>query len=452
MTPSAVRICLVTLSVTSSQALAQRVSLLDFSGRGGAPVRTQLANRLCGKVECVAATKVTVGGRPNLKKARQEHLDSLVSGTIITKASKSVLELVVLAPVSGATSTWTFPVARNGLLSASSLQAAVDSLDTRRTARVLQAAVPAAEKKQPEAAARSARAGEPTGPTERTPSDVEPAAPEAAAATPSAEPSAPVVARGPRPLFLVVEVGSDVLNRQLRYYNVARSGPDVPPLYPYDLPVFSLPTVRFEIYPLARSRDGDDPVTALGVDGSFGMNPLLVSQTKTSSEVYPTTALKGEAALRGRLVVSRAFPVVVSPFVGFRIQSFTVRTPSADVPKLMPSFSYVSLKAGLSIEVPLALRLLFLTARVSALPVFSPGEIISSEYFSRGSALGFEGSAGLRVEITAIFRVQASFEISQYQSTFTPKSGDRYIAASGDSAVTAVDRYLGGNISVSLAL
>lgn len=249
---------------------------------------------------------------------------------------------------------------------------------------------------------------------------------------------------------MAVELGSDVLNRELKYFNAVQATADVEPLRQYSIDAFALPTVKVELYPLALFRS--DALAGMGIEGAFGFNPLLKSHMASGADLYATTATMGQAALRWKLVASRSYPLAVTPYVGFRVQSFKVEALSADVPKLIPNFSYQSLRAGLALDVPVVLNLLFVVGRVSALPVFVSGEIISSAYFRSGSALGFEASCGLRLELVKALHLIATFEIAEYELTFRTRDGDRYVAQTAGSPVSAVDRYMGGNLTVRLEL
>lgn len=250
-----------------------------------------------------------------------------------------------------------------------------------------------------------------------------------------------------RGTFLALELGSDVLNRRLWYVNVATAGPDVAPLRTYDLPTFAFPKVRVELFPLALSRS--DALAGLGLEATFGINPLLRSRAPDGAELFATSTVTGEATLRWDLIASPAFPLVVAPLMGFRVQSFVV-APSASSAKFMPDLLYVSLRAGLGLEIPLVNDILYFVGHTSALPVFSTGELISEAYFRSGSALGVEGSVGLRVEVTRMFHLVATFEVTQYTLTITPRDGDPYVAARSGSSVGAIDRFMGGNASARL--
>jgi hypothetical protein len=373
---------------------------------------------------------VTTGGKLDRRLAVDAGLQAFITGRVGKRGRRSVLDLEVVVPKGGASSRRTFALGRGGLLSTASIEAV----------RVL-AKAPTVK----EVVGASTEGSEPPVDARRVTRDV---APEVVLDLRADPP--PVETKKPKSVFFAVELGSYVLNRQLAYTNVALSGPDVAPLRSYSLAAFSLPMVRFEVYPLAASQS--EALAGLGAEGSFALNPILKSSTSTGEERFPTTAMVAEAALRWRLAASPSYPLVITPFLGFRIQSFTITTPATESLKLMPDFAYVSLRAGLGLDVPIVKDLLVLIGRISALPVFTSGEIISSAYFKSGSTLGFEGGLGLRLRIIPGLFVAATFEFAQYQLTFTPRAGDRYLAAVASTAVTATDRYLGGSLTLRLEL
>lgn len=435
------RAWLLAMVVIAGEASAQRISVSEFSGRGGDRVRAQVAAALCGPDECVPAGRVMTGGKLDRRLAVDAGVQAFIAGRVGKRGRRSVLDLEVIVPKGGASSRRTLALGRGGLLSAASLEA-VRALAKAPTVK--------------EVVGRSTEGGDPppdARPVDARPVDARPVArdgaPEAVLDLRAASP--PVEATKPKAVFFAVELGSYVLNRQLDYTNVALSGADVAPLRSYSLAVFSLPMVRFEVYPLAASKS--EALAGLGAEGSFALNPILSSSTSTGAERFPTMAMVAEAALRWRLEASPSYPLVITPLLGFRIQSFTVTTPATESLKLMPDFAYVSLRAGLGLDVPIVKDgLLVLIGRISALPVFSSGEIISSTYFKNGSTLGFEGGVGLRLRIISGLFVAAGFEFAQYQLTFTPRAGDRYLAAAAGLAVTATDRYLGGSLTLRLEL
>ena len=445
MTSTSVRVLVLGLLVGAFEASAQRISLPDFSGRGAGAVRTQLVNQLCDTADCVAATKVTTGGKPDMKKAKRELLQYFVTGTV-SKAKKgkgTALEVSVVAVKGTAKVKRVFPLEKNGTLSSRNLQGAVD---------MIRGVVGTAE---------PASAATPTPTPEPTP---EPA-PYRSSQTPSSEPTEPseatVTERSPepapppppprrtyyKPLVFALELGTDIVNRTLTYSANSQGVRDYGVTFP-------LPLLKLEFYPLALGRS--DALAGLGIEGAFGVAPFLKSRPKSAegtcttnpTTCYSTTAMMIEAGLRWRIVVSPTFPLAVTPFVGFKIQSFTVGNNSAGERLAgLPSINFAALRAGLGLDVPVVNNLLFIVGRFAVLPVFSAGEIVNKDgpYFTSGSAFGFEASAGLAVQPAKFLQIRGSFEYTQYGLTFKTSADPTNISATG-----ATDRYIGGNIALRL--
>jgi hypothetical protein len=451
---------LLALLLCAPEAMAQRISLADFSGAGGGVVRTQLVNRLCGVAECIPASRVTAGGRLDLRRAQQEELSTLITGAVQKKGEKAMVQLSLVSSKGGLKAKRAFGLERNGLLSPGNLEAVIDLIRTAPAPG--SAPVPAASR---QISSRGAAAGAPEAGL--TAADLEPSsaveiddggpsAPEREAPTELAqaldEPATSSARKADRPVFLVVEVGSDLVNRQLTYFNVTRSSPEIPALRGYELPFFALPWVRVELYPLALAKCGT--VSGLGFEGSFGFNPLLKSHQTGSDELFATSAMKADAMVRWRLVASESFPLVISPLVGFQLRSFTIEKPATDAAKLVPDFRSMGLKIGIGVEIPIIPKALFVIGQVSALPVFSSGEIASRDYLDQASILGFDVNAGLRFQLAPAFHILATFELLQYQLTVpgTAAAGDRYKALEPAKPAGATDRYMGGGVAARLQL
>lgn len=451
MTPTSVRVIIFGILVAAIDASAQRISLPDFSGRGAGAVHTQLVNQLCEGSDCVAATKVTVGGKPDMKKAKRELLQFFVTGTV-SKAKKGKGNQVEIAVVSvksgGIKAKRIFPLDKNGTLTARNLDAAVElvrgAIGTAGSGPQ-PAQEPEAEAEAPEPSATPAPSqGRPTSAeTSETSEPSEPAEPSTAEREPE---TASTRAQGGRkssskPIIFAVELGSDIVNRKLSYANLTTGN-----LRQYDLPVYLMPTLKLEFYPLALGRT--DLLSGLGLEAAFGIDPLLKSrrQTDETTEVYPTTALKIDAGVRWRIVVSPAFPLTVIPSVGLRVQSFEVGPQAGTTTRLggLPNISFVGLRAAVGLEVPVVSNLIFLFGRFGILPIFSSGEIISVTYFPSGSTFGFEAAVGAAVQLAKFLQIRASFEFTQYGMTFKTEEADPFIASG------AADRYLGGNIAARL--
>ena len=435
------------------EASAQRISLPDFSGRGAGAVRTQLVNQLCDSADCVAATKVTSGGKPDMKKAKRELLEYFITGAVTKKGKKSSLDVSVVPVKGGAKVKRSFPLERGGTLSGRNLQSALDLIhgvigtgETSRpspTPEPEPSLTPSTPSSSASSSSSSSYSTSSSSSSRRSTSTyAEPTEPTEPATERPTEVSRPVPSRkssASKPTFLVVDLGSDVLNRSLAYKDDQSKN-----VRDYTLPAFPMPVVRAEVYPLALMRT--DLLAGLGVEVAFGIAPYLKSRREsTPDDSYPTTAMKLDAGLRWRIVVSPTFPLAVTPFVGVKVQSFTVGKSAAGATlDGLPGISFVGLRAGLGLDVPIVPKLLYVVGRFAVLPIFSSGEIISKDYFKSGSTFGFEAGVGAAVELAKIFQIRATFEYTQYGLTFTTQEGDTYRAAG------ATDRYLGGNLSIRL--
>lgn len=427
MISTSARVCLFAVLAAAFDASAQRISLPDFSGRGAGSVRTQLVNQLCDTADCVAATKVTVGGKPDMKKAKRELLQYFVTGVVAKKGRATTLLLTVVPVRGGAKVKRTFTLEKNGTLSRRNLQAAVD---------LVRGVIGPGEP-----SARPEPTPEPTEPTPAPapyrPEPSEPTEPSEPVAERPAEPPPPppTSKRGAKPIFLALELGVDVLNRQLTYANATSNN-----VREYGLTAFPMPVLKLEFYPLALGRN--DALSGLGLEGAFGIAPYLKSRRESTEEAYPTTAMRVDVGLRWRIVVSPTFPLVVTPFLGLKVQSFTVSPSTTGTLDGLPNINFVGLRAGLALDVPLVNNVFYIVGRFAILPMFSSGEIISANYFKAGSTFGFEAGAGVAVQLAKFLQIRGTFEFTQYGLTFKPLEGDTYIATG------ATDRYLGGNLAL----
>jgi hypothetical protein len=414
----------------AAPSLAQRVSFPDFTGPGGAAVRSQLVGLVCDSADCVAATKVTTGKKPDLKKARKESVQYFVTGVVVKKGKAMSLDLSVLAvgKALAPRGKKKFPLER-GALSTQNLNAALDFVTNIVGPR--EAPEPKREPPPPPPATTT----KPEEPAEPPPPRKEPPPEVTREPEPVARPSGKK-----KPIFLAVELGVDVLNRSFDYTGASTSN-----LRRYGLAAFPLPVARLEFSPLALFRT--DLLAGLGIEASFGIAPYLKSRRETAeaTEVFPTSAMRFDASLRWRLVPIPTFALAITPFVGLRMQSFTVSASSAGQ-RLdgLPNLAFTGLRLGLGLEVPIVPELLFLVGRFAAIPVFSSGEIISMAFFPNGSTFGIEAGGGLAVQVLPFLQLRATFEFTRYGLTFKTTETDQFIATG------AADRYLGGNASLRL--
>lgn len=413
---------LVTLG--AAPALAERISFTDFAGPGAAGVRNQLVTAVCDTADCIAPGKTTTKGKPDWKKAKKAQVGFIITGAVAKKA-KSV-ELQVFEPA-GRKARKSWPLERNGTLSAKNLQAAIDFM---------------------QGAFGTSQPTPPVPPPPSTKPPPEPSPPPVAAKPPPAEPSAKPEPTTPEPepepakpskksskkgpMFLAFEVGVSLLSRKLDYVQAA-----TPNLRRYELP-FPFPQLdaRAEFYPLALVRN--DALAPLGVDFSIGLAPYLKSRRQSSPESYPTSTMRITGGVRYRWAPFEKYAAAFIPMLGLNVRSFTVG-PAADGTSLdgLPDVSFVGLRAGLGLELPILPDFLIFFGRFCIMPTFSSGELISAAYFPSGSTLGLEFNGGLALKLVSFFQIRVAFEFEQYGSTFSTQPTDTYVAAG------SVDRYLG---------
>lgn len=429
------QLSILTLALWANPAFAQRICILDIPGAGGAAVRKQLSSQLCGSADCTVPTQVTTRGKPDAKKAKRELVQYLVSGAVTKKGRALNLSVLDVARNNAVAARKSLPLER-GQLSARNLQAAVDFLrEAMGEAAPAPDAAPAAEAPPP--AAPAPESEQASAPSPSLSLDGEPAEPRGAGREPAESVSASERHARKSP-WLAVELGTDMLNRKFGY-SEATSGN----LREYDLALFPLPSIRAELYPFALI--GMDAIAGLALEGGFAWAPFLKSRRTSSDDYYPTSAMRMEAGARWRLQPLSSYGLTVSPFAGLRIQNFILSASSTgDRLDGIPNLQFVSLRAGVALEAPVAQDAVIIIARLALLPVFSAAEIIP-KYFPSGSAFGFEGCAGVAVQVAAPLQIRATFEYTQYSLSFQASSSE--FAAKG-----AVDRYLGLNLGVRLQL
>lgn len=410
--------------LVATSSLAQRLSFQDFPGAGSA-ARDQLVGKLCEQAECIAPAKVTKGNKPDLKKAKKEGVGFIVSGAVSKKGKSLDLTVVAVGKTLAVKLKKSFALDQ-GSLSESTLKDA---------AAALREVMGIAEPPEPKPAPKPEPKPEPA-PTPAASASEPKSQPTPAATATAAEP-APSSGKK-KPIFLAIELGSDIVNRHFDYVNQKSDN-----VRKYDLLAFPMPMVKLEFNPLALMRD--DLLAGLGIDGAFGFAPFLKSRPESGSVVFPTSAMRVDGGLHWRIKPVPTFGLGIIPFVGIRLQSFTVAAASTGE-KLdgLPNLSFFGLRAGLGLEVPIIPDLIILIGRFAVLPVFSSGEIISSAYFPKGSNFGLEAGGGLAVQVVPFLQLRVSFEYLNYGLTFKPQDGDTYVADG------AADRYLGGNAALRL--
>lgn len=448
---------LVLLMVAGAPAGAQRITFPVFTGPGAAAVRNQLVSAVCDTAECVASARATTRGRPDWKKARKESVKFFVTGTVLKKKKALQLDLAVLSKTGPSRVRRSFPLERNGTLSPKHLESAVELLTNSwgdRPASPQEAVAPArpAEPVQPPPEEPPQKANATTTPPPASAPPLPPPSPQAPdeqrKATAEPEQAKPQMTQRP---WLVLDVGVEIMSRKLAYSNLATQN-----LRTYELPgtpesgkrlPYGQPALGVQFFPLALS--GGDLLAGLGFEVGFAVAPYLLSSTSQGDipENFPTSSMRIDVGGRWNIVPMETFALSLSPYVGFRSMGFTVG-PLKDGRRLdgLPNVSFLGLRAGLGLEVPLIAKRLAIFGRFGVLPTFGSGEIISSMYFQKGSTLGLEANGGLSVQLLAFLQVRASFEFVRYHLTFQSQATDTYVASG------ASDTYLGGSASLRMSL
>src|SRR5437762_6139064 len=82
------------LALLASSALgADKLAVADFKGPNGDAVRRQIVNGVCEAITCVAEDKATREGKPDWKKAKKNHVDFIITGSVKAHGGKHTLEL-----------------------------------------------------------------------------------------------------------------------------------------------------------------------------------------------------------------------------------------------------------------------------------------------------------------------------------------------------------------------
>ncbi len=439
-------LALLIATLSSTAALAQKVTLLPFTGdKAASTARTQLVTALCDQVECVPSGPIVTRNRPDPKKLKKSPVDAAVMGTVAVKKKVKTLTLEVFNSAGTSKAKKAFTLDASGL-SDKNLAAAVDAVLKVSGGAKKAAPTPEPVKedkptpvatREPTPATRAADPAPVSKPNKPSVSDdVRDDVREEAEPEPT--PSAKKKSSDP---FLIVDLGADLLTRKFEYANLT-----TPNLRRYDLPFFPAIAARAEFYPLAISGTGG-AAAGLGVDLGVGLAPFLKSRKASETEAYPTSMTRFDAGLRFRIVPVKTLGLAITPYAGFRLHSFTV-APNTAGTRLdgLPNISHTGLRAGAQVDLTVLDGALSFTGRFGVIPVFSAGEIISAAYFPSGSDFGLDAGLAVGVRIVGPLSVRAAFEFARYSLSFKTTEADTYIATG------ASDQYLGGNIGLRLSL
>jgi hypothetical protein len=466
---------LVTLGVllcSLSVYAAPKITIAPISGDKKSQVQSQISAVLCRTYTCVPYSRVFTKKKPDWNKIKSAQVQGLLVGGVAKAKSGKGKEVSLswLSKPGKPAQNWSFPLSSAGKVTTSSLNTlssdvgnltagggeavaggvgAVGALAGGAAADTLATTPPTTG---PATAAGTAAAlgaaSSLTGATvEPLPLPVTPTPPppgeKSLADTPVAvDAGANQGSEGPRHQWrIAVDLGVDLINRNLSYSNVGGSSV----LRPYTANLFFAPTARLSLYPIAFFSDGFFAGIGLVADYTFsvGLNSSFSGGAGSFSKgtSYSRMNLGGEWRMR----FSKDSDFAVVPFAAYTTQKFlTNGSPDGSGFNGLPQFDLTGIKFGLRFDIPVS----------SGFWIVVGGDYVlwnnknlavqdatgGTGYTFTGSASGFEGDLGLRFKLISWLWLGVDFFWNQTTFTFDP--------GQPQAAGSATDRYLGGTVSV----
>jgi hypothetical protein len=452
------------LLLLAPSAFAQKISVLNFTGPDAVVVRVQIAQSLCESKTCVDPKKVSKGSKPDWAKARKQQVGIIITGAIKKKGGKKSLDLQVHTKP-GKPQLKKVITFSGGELNEKALGKALQALN-KAIGGAEQAEEPSGEdaEEEPKKTEPEAEKTEPPEKPKEAESEEKPEEPKRGRHKKDTEPPPPPKedertgeekpgdekekekpaeeeSSSDDPFktpIVELEAGADLFGRNFSYNMVGTMN-----LRSYSAPFIFAPDLRVEFYPLAFVTKG--LAAGLGLDGSFATAIGLKSRRSGTDTTWPTTLTHYDFDVRFRVKPVPAVDAAVIPFVGYGNRHFAVGT-GTDGSALdgLPSVSYSSVRIGVAGELPFSTSGFMVFAKFAALVVLSSGQIISPDFFSKGSNFGIEGQAGVGYRVFGPLQLRLAFDFTRYGLTFKTTASDQFVAAG------AVDMYVGGNFGVRL--
>ena len=447
-----------------SAEAAPKITIAPITGDKKSQVGSQISAALCRTYTCVPSSRVFTKKKPDWNKMKSAQVSGLlVGGVAKAKTGKGKeVQLSWLDKPGKAAQSWSFPLTSAGKLTSSSLQTLSADVGNLASGGG-QAGVGAVG-----AIAAGSAPGADTLST--TPPTAAPAAGAMAAGAAAAEPlPLPVTPTPPAPgeksladtpvavdaganqgleptrhqWRFAVELGADLLNRNLSYGNV---GPGSI-LRPYSIGLFVAPHARLELFPIAFFSDGF--FAGIGLFGDYAMSVGLKSKFQDTSNTFEkgTTYNRWQAGVEWRMRFWKDSDFAIVPFFGYGKQKFvTDGDPSGNGFSGLPQFDLSGIKFGLRLDIPVSSGFWILVG--GDYVIWSTKDLAVQDEFGANSTL-FTGSAKA-IEAELGFHIQLVGPLSLrifgiYSSTsFTFDGGQDQAAGS------ATDRYLGGRVMLRL--
>lgn len=447
-----------------SASAAPKITIAPITGDKKSQVGSQISAALCRTYTCVPSSRVFTKKKPDWNKMKSAQVTGLlVGGVAKAKTGKGKeVQLSWLDKPGKAAQSWSFPLTSAGKVTSSSLQtlsADVGNLTSGggvgavgAVAAGTAAAAPGADTlttTPPTAAPAAGAMAAGAAATEPLPLPVTPTPPppgeKSLADTPVAvDAGANQGFEPPRHQWrFAVELGADLLNRNLSYGNV----PAGSILRPYSIGLFFAPHARLELFPIAFFSDGF--FAGIGLFGDYSMSLGLKSKFQDTANPFEkgTSYTRWQAGLEWRMRFWHDSDFAIVPFFAYGKQKFvTDGDPSGSGFSGLPQFDLSGIKFGLRLDIPVSSGFWILVGgdyvmwSTKNLAVQDDTGVNSTTF--TGSAKAIEAELGFHIQLVGPLALRI---FGTYSSTsFTFDEGQ------AEAAGSATDRYLGGRVMLRL--
>jgi hypothetical protein len=425
---------LALLLIAGQAVAAQKLAITPLGGDKGHAVERQLSSALCKRLTCAPHTKVMKGAKPDFARAKKAGINALLIGHI----AGGHAEVTVVFPDQPKIPVFsqTYAVVR-GKLSKNDLLALTEGVV---------GALGGAPVPPPPAAPEPAAPTPPIAPepvAEKTPPAPEPATPlpEERAAPSSRETGSQstevVVEEHPiRPAaknwpIIQADVGLDIVGRSFDYNNLTQGN-----ALRYSAPGIFSPRLDLELCPMAHSISGFAGRWGISADGTYAVG--LQSQLGTAP-AHPTSLSRFDGGLLWWL--GNPTGLSFAPEAGYRLLSFsTSAAKDGSVLTGLPNVTYGALRFSGALRFA-ASEKIRIDLRLSGMPVLGAADLIGPNYFTKGSGLGLEGEAGVRILIAKQVGIGIFGEYTRYSFSFN--------STGAYQANGATDQYYGGRAAAT---
>ena len=447
---------------------APKITIAPITGDKKSQVGSQISSALCRTYTCVPSSRVFTKKKPDWNKIKSANVSGLlVGGVAKSKSGKGKeVQLSWLDKPGKAAQSWSFPLSNAGKITSSSLQtlsadvgnltsgggtAAVGAVGavaagTAPGADTMSTTPPTAA---PAAGAMAAAAATPAA-AEPLPLPVTPTPPPTTGEKTLADTPVAVDAganqgyEAPRHQWrFAVELGADLLNRNLSYGNV----PAGSILRPYSLSLFVAPHARLELFPIAFFSDGF--FSGIGIFGDYSMSLGLKSKFQDTANPFEkgTTYTRWQAGVEWRMRFWHDSDFAIVPYFAYGKQKFVTDGDPAGVGfDGLPQFDLKGVKFGLRLDIPVSSGFWIIVGGDYVLwstktLLVQDGTGVNSTTFT-GSAKAIEAELGFHIQLVGPLALRIFGTYNSTSFTFDQNQAN--------AAGSATDRYLGGRVMLRL--